>query len=167
MRLPSSRWRRSFCGWLVEGLSLYLVLGIGLFLVLQFALKKTAAELACPFLACATPEPILLAVVWWLRRREEQGVSPKRLAREWGVSVTAWGAALVVAIAYAGARLGFLDPTDAVGGLIVTELVGIPTMYFTTYYAVIAGMSSKAAGKGDGLCRSGSPSAGDSNQSKK
>jgi len=150
MKLSISRSRENIWVWLFWGLGTYLMLEIMPFLILGLALKKTAAELAGPYLACAMPAAILMPLVWWLRRREDKGASPKRLAHGWGASVALFSVAMVVATIYSGVKLGFMDPKYALGGLVVSVLLSVPISYFTLYYMAMTRISSRAAAKGDG-----------------
>jgi len=149
MRTPTAGSRLSLGAWLFRGLGTYLVLESLPFLMLGLALKKTAAELAGPYLACATPAAILLPLVWWLKRWEEQGASTKRLARRWGASMALSGVAVVVAVTYSGVKLGFMDPKNALGGLVVSVSLCAPILYFTLHHMVLTSISSRAAGKPD------------------
>ncbi len=146
MKLSISRSRESIWVWLFWGLGTYLVLEFGPFLLLEVALKKTAAELVCPYLACAMPGVIFMPLVWWLRQREKHGPSPKRLAREWGASAALFGVAVVGAVIYCGVRLGLMDQSDAIGGLVVSVSLSVPTFYFTLYHMALSRISSRAAG---------------------
>jgi hypothetical protein len=150
MKLSISRSQESIWVWLFWGLGTYLVLELGPFVLLGVALKKTAAELVCLYLACAMPGVIFMPLVWRLRQREKQIPSPKRLAREWGVSAALFGIAVVVAVIYSGVRLGFMDPTDAIGGLVVSVLLSVPSFYFTLYHMALTRISSRATGEGGG-----------------
>jgi hypothetical protein len=73
MKLSISRSQDSIWVWLFWGLGIYLVLELGPFLLLGVALKKTAAELLSPYLACAMPGVIFMPLVWRLWQREKQG----------------------------------------------------------------------------------------------
>ena len=151
MKMSITRSRESIWVWLFWGLGTYLVLELGPFLLLGAALKKTAAELACPYLACAMPGVIFTPLIWRLWQRERLGTSPKRLAREWGVSAAIFGLAVVVAVIYSGVKLGLIDPSDAIGGLVVSVLLSLPIGYFTLHNMVLTRISSRAAGEGDGI----------------
>jgi hypothetical protein len=100
----------SLWAWLFWGLPIYLVLEVVPFLIIGYGLKKTVAELVGPYLAFAVPAVILISLVWWLWVWEEQGTSPKRLARGWGTSVTLWGVSLLVATTYSGVKLPHHGP---------------------------------------------------------
>jgi hypothetical protein len=140
--------RSSLGAWLFLALGTYLVLEIGAFFVLGLALRKTAADLAGSYLACAMPAAIFMPLVWWLRQREKQSASPKLLAREWGASVAFFGVAMVAAVIYSGVRLSLMDSKDAVGGLVVSVLLCVPISYFTVQHMAITHISSRAAAKG-------------------
>jgi len=140
----------SLWAWLLRALPGYLALEVGPFLIIGLGLKKTVGELLGPYLAFAAPAVILMPLVWWLRVWEKQGISPKRLARAWGVSVALWGVSVVVATIYSGVKFGFMDPMDALGGLIVSVLLSVPILYFMSYYMAIATVSSRAAANGGG-----------------
>ena len=150
MRPFKSRSRLSIGSWLFWGLGTYLVLELVPFLVLRSALMKTVVELAGPYLACAMPGAMLIPLVWWLRQREEQGMSVKRLAFGWGVSVALFGAAMVVAVIYSGVELRLMNPNDALGGLVVSVLLSVPILYFTLHHMVMLRVPMRAATKGSG-----------------
>ena len=139
--------RRSIWTWLFWGLGFYLVLELGPFLIAAWLLKKTAGELAGPYLAFAAPWVIFVPLIWWLRRWEETGASPKRLARGWGLSMALFGIAVEVAVFYSGVELHLMDQNDAVGGFIVALLLGIPILYLGMYYKSLRTISSRAAEK--------------------
>jgi hypothetical protein len=164
MNLSIVRSQESIWVWLFWGLGTYLVLEIGPFLLFGVALKKTAAELAGPYLACAMPAAMFIPLVWRLWQREKQGPPPKQLAREWGVSVALWGVAVVVAVIYSGVKLGLMDPKYAFGGLVLSLLLCVPIGYFTLYYMTLTRISSRAAAKGAVLApNNGKPSQGEIN----
>ncbi|HET7103034.1 MAG TPA: hypothetical protein VFI20_03005 [Terracidiphilus sp.] len=135
--------------WFFGGLGTYLVLEFGLFLLFALALKKSAAELAGPYLACAMPVAIFIPLAWRLWQREKQNVSPKRLAREWGVSAVLWGIAVVVAVIYSGVKLRYMDPKYAFGGLVVSLLFCLPIGYFTLYRMTLKRIAPRVAGDRD------------------
>ncbi len=150
MKLSISRSQECIWVWLFWGFGTYLVLELGPFLLFGAALKKTGAELLCPYLACAMPAAIFMPIVWRLWQREKQGPPPKQLAREWGMGVALWGVAVVVAVIYSGVRLGLMDPSGAIGGLVVSVLLSVPTLYFTAYHMTLKRISSRAVGEGSG-----------------
>jgi hypothetical protein len=147
MRLSISRSRESLWVWLFWGLGTYLALELGPFLLLGVALQKTVAELLYPYLAFAMPGVIFMPLVWRLWQREKQRPSPKQLAREWGVSMALFGLAVVGAVIYSGVRLGLMDPSDAIGGLVVSVLLSVPTSYFTLYHMTLTRISSRSNGE--------------------
>jgi hypothetical protein len=152
MRFSISRSWTSIWVWLLWGLGIYLALEAGPFLLLGFALKKTAAELAGPYLAFAVPWAIMAPLIWWLRKWEKQGMSPKRLARGWGLSMALFGVAVVVAVSYSGVKLGLMNPMDAVGGLVVSVLLSVPISYFGMYHMVLTRISSRTTGRQRSPC---------------
>jgi len=147
MRISISRSWESLWVWLFWGLGIYLALELGPFFIAKQALSKTAGELAGPYLACAIPGVIFMPLVWWLRKWRERGMDPKRLARRWGVSTALFCVAVVVAVSYSGVKLGLMDPTDALGGLVVSISLSVPVLYFTLHYMVLKHFSTGAAGK--------------------
>jgi membrane protease YdiL (CAAX protease family) len=149
MKLSISRSRESIWVWLVWGTGIYLGLEAGPFLIAAWAFRKTAGELAGPYLAFAVPWMILAPLIWWLRKWEEQGKPPKRLARGWGLSVALFVVAVIVATLYTGVTLHLMNPVDAVVDFVVTLLMSIPISYFTAYNRTLAVISTRAADKLD------------------
>jgi hypothetical protein len=147
MRLSISRSRESIWVWLFWGLGIYLALELGACRIAAQVLNKTADELAGPYLAFAVPWAILAPLIWWLRKQEEQGASPKRLARGWGLGMAVFGVAVSVAVFYSGMTLRLMDPTDIVGGFIATVLLSVPILYFGMYYTALRSISARAVGK--------------------
>jgi hypothetical protein len=80
-----------------------------------------------------------MPLVWWLRQREKQEQSAKRLAREWGLSGALFALAAVIAVIYTGVRLGLMNRTYAFGGLIMSVLLSVPSFYFVLYEMVLRG----------------------------
>jgi len=150
MRLSISRSRESIWIWLFWGLGIYLALELGPCLIAARVLNKTAGELVGPYLAFAVPWAILAPLIWWLRKWEEQGASPKRLARGWGLSMALFGVVVAVAVFYSGIVLRLIDPTDAVGGFIAAVLLSVPISNFGMYYRALPRISARSAGKLDG-----------------
>lgn len=147
MRISISRSWESFWVWLFWSLGIYLALELGPFLIAKHVLNKTAGDLAGPYVAFAAPWAIMAPLIWWLRKWKEQGASPKRLARGWGLSTALFGVAVVVGVMYSGVKLGLMDPMDAVGGLLVSVLLSVPVLYFTLHYIVLRHFSTGAGGK--------------------
>ena len=145
MRHSISKSRESIWVWLMWSLLFYLVLEVGPFLITASALKKTAGELVGPYLAFAIPWVIMAPLIWWLRKWEEQGASPKRLARGWGLSMALFGVTGIAATYYSGTELHLMDPKDAVGGFVFTLLLSVPTFYFGMYHMALRRISARAA----------------------
>ena len=139
--------RLSLWAWLFWGLPIFLVLELGPFLIIGYGLKKTVGQLVGPYLAFAVPAVILMSLVWWLRVWEEQGTSPKRLARGWGMSVALWGVSVLVATTYSGVKLRLIDPMDALVCFVGSVLLSVPIAYFMLYYMAITRLSSRSAAK--------------------
>jgi hypothetical protein len=146
MRLSISRSSESIWIWLFWGLGIYLALELGPFLIAGHLLKKTAGELAGPYLAFAVPWAIMAPLIWWLRKWEERAVSPKRLAHGWGLSMALFVVVLGVAVFYSGVEFGLMDRKDAVDSFIVTALWGGCIVYFTLYHMALKRICSRAAG---------------------
>ena len=147
MRLSISRSRESIWIWLFWGIGIYLALELGPFLIAARVFNMAAGELAGPYLAFAVPWVILAPLIWWLRKGEEQGSSPRRLARGWGFGMALFGVAVVVAVFYSGVALRLVDRTDAVGGLIAAVLLSVPIFYFSMHHMALKRISSRAAEK--------------------
>jgi hypothetical protein len=147
MRLSISRSRESIWVWLLWGSGIYLLLELGPFLIAARVLKKSAGELAGPYLAFAVPWAIMAPLIWWLRKCEEQGVSPKRLAHGWGLSMALFGVAGVAAVFYSGVELRLMDPRDAVISFVVMVLLSAPIFYFGMYHRALPRISARSAEK--------------------
>jgi hypothetical protein len=147
MKLSISKLRKSIWAWLFWGLGIYFVLEFGACRVAAQVLNKTAGDLAGPYLAFAVPWAILAPLIWWLRKWEERGASPERLARGWGLGMALFGAAVVVAVFYSGMVLRLMDPTDVVGGFLATVLLSVPILYFGMYYTALRSISARAVSK--------------------
>jgi hypothetical protein len=138
--------RLSLWAWLFWGLPIYLVLEAGPFLIIGWGLKKTVGELAGAYLAFAVPAVILLPLVWWLRVSEEQGTSPKRLARGWVLSTAMFFVAVIATVIYSGIEFRLIDPKDALGGFVAAVLLSVPS-YFVTYRMMLRVISTRTAGE--------------------
>jgi hypothetical protein len=134
------------------GLGFWLVLELGPFFIAELAFKKTAGELAGPYLAFAVPWAIMAPLIWWLRKWEERGVSPKCLAHGWGVSMALFGVASMVAVFYSGVELSLMDRKDAVVSFIVVVLFSVPIFYCTLYRWVLMRISARSSKKMGGSC---------------
>lgn len=142
--------RLSLWAWLLWGLPIYFVLEFGAFLIIGLGLKKPVGDLVGPYLAFAMPAVILMPLVWSLRMWEEEGASPKRLARGWGLGMALFGVAVQVATFYSGIKFHLIDPDDAIGGFITAFLIGVPAVYFVMYHMALTRISSRLATKLDG-----------------
>jgi hypothetical protein len=142
--------RLSLWAWLFWTLPIYLVLEVGPFLIIAWGLKKTVGELVGPYIAFAVPAVIMMPLVWWLRMSEEQGASPKRLARGWVLSTAMFFVAVIVAVFYSGIELRLVDPKDALGGFVVAVLASVPSLYFIVYRRALRVISTRSARKPDG-----------------
>jgi hypothetical protein len=147
MNLSISEFGKNIWAWLFWGLGFYLVLELGPFLIAGWVFKKTANELAGPYLAFAAPWAIMAPLIWWLRKWEETGVSPKRVAHGWGLSMALFGVAVAVAVFYSGVALRLVDRKDAIVSFIVGVLLSVPIFYYTLYRLTLPRISARASGK--------------------
>jgi hypothetical protein len=147
MRLSISRSRESIWVWLFWGLGIYLALELGPFLIAGRVLEKTAGEMAGPYLAFAMPWAIMAPLIWWLRKWEEQGASPKRLARGWGLSMALFGVVLGFAVFYSGVKLRLMHMSDAVSSFVTMALFSGLIFYFGMYHRALTRISSRTTGK--------------------
>lgn len=125
------------------GLVFLLVLELGPFLIAMVVLKKSAGELAGPYIAFAIPWGIVLPLVWWLRKWEEQGASPKRLARGWGLSIALFVIAIGAAVFYSGVKLFLIDRGDAIVSFVATGLWGGCIVYFVLYHMALRRITTR------------------------
>jgi hypothetical protein len=147
MNFSISRSRDSIWVWLFWGIGIYLLLEAGPLLIAGWVLKKTAGELAGPYLAFAVPAAIIMPLIWLLRKWEEKGTLPKRVARAWGLSAAFFCVAVMVALFYSGAELRLMNTRDALAGFVVTALWGGFIVYFTMYHMALRRISARAASK--------------------
>jgi hypothetical protein len=140
--------RLSVWAWLLWSLPLYLVLEIGLFLIIRWGFKKTVGELVVPYLAFAVPAVVMMPLVWWLRMSEEQGASPKRLARGWVLCMAMFFVAVIGAVLYSGIEFRLIDPKDALGWFVVAVPLSVPSLYFM-YRRTLSVISTRTAVKRD------------------
>jgi hypothetical protein len=147
MKLSISKAGESIWVWLLWGLGIYLALELGPFLIAKQVFNKTAGDLAGPYLAFALPAVVVMPLIWWLRKWEERGASPKRVARGWGTSVALFGVAVVVAVFYSGIELRLMNPRDAIGGFVASVLLSVPIFYFGIYHRALKVISTRATGK--------------------
>lgn len=147
MRLSISRSLENIWVWLFWGIGIYLALELGPFLIAGQVLKKTVGEMAGPYLAFAMPWVIMVPLIWWLRKREEQGTSPKRLARGWGLSMALFGVVLGFAVFYSGVKFSLIGLSDAVISFVTTALFSGLIFYFGMYHMALKRISSRTAAK--------------------
>jgi hypothetical protein len=145
MRLAISRSRESVWVWLFWGLGIYLLLEFGSFLLAAMLLKKTIGELVIPYIAFAIPWVIFAPIIWWLRKWEEQGASPTRLARLWALGVAVFGTTIYLAAFYSARMLDFMSGTDALIDCVVVVLLTIPVLTFVLYQRAIRVLSARTA----------------------
>jgi uncharacterized membrane protein YhaH (DUF805 family) len=140
--------RLSLWAWLLWCLPIYFVLEVGTFLIIGSILRKAAGEFVGPYLAFALPAVIFFPLVWWIRILEQQGTSPKRLARGWVLSTSLFFLLVIVATFYSGIELCLMDRKDALGGFVVCTLLCVPSIY-CMYRRALSVISTRAAGKLD------------------
>ena len=136
--------------WLFWGLGIYLLLELGPFLIAGHVLKKTVGDMAGPYLAFAMPWAIMAPLIWWLRKREEQGASPRRLARGWGGSMALFGVVLGFAVFYSGVQLSLIRLSDAVISFVTMALFSGLIFYFGMYHMALKRISSRTTAKAGG-----------------
>ena len=139
----------SLWAWLSWTLPIWFLLEVGQFLIIGWVFKKTTSELIGPYLAFALPAVIFMPLVWWLRILEEQGTSPKRLARGWLLSTAIFFFTVIIATFYSGVEFRFMDPKDALGGFVAAVLLSIPSLYFISYRWTLKVISARAEKKRD------------------
>jgi hypothetical protein len=147
MKLSITKVGKNIWAWLFWGLGIYLALELGPFLVAARVLNKTTNELVGSYLAFAVPAMIIMPSIWWLRKYEAQGASPKRLARGWCLSMALFGVVTNAAVFYSGVKLHLMDPSDAAGSFVVMVLLSVSILYFGMYHRVLRFISARAAGK--------------------
>jgi hypothetical protein len=144
MRLSISRSMENIWVWLFWALGIYLVLELGPFLIAGYILRKTAGAMAGPYLAFAMPWAIMAPLIWWLRKWEEQGASPKRLARGWGLSMLLFGVVIQFAVFYSGVQLSLIRLNDAIISFVAAALFNGLVFYFGMYHMALNRISSRA-----------------------
>jgi hypothetical protein len=147
MRLSISRSLENLWVWLFWGLGIYLVLELGAFLIAGRVLNKTVGEMAGPYLAFAMPWAIMAPLIWWLRKREEQSASPKRLARGWGLSMALFGVVLGFAVFYSGFKLSLIGLSDALISFATVAAFSGLIFYFGMYHMALKRISSRSPAK--------------------
>jgi hypothetical protein len=146
MNLSISEFGKNIWAWMFWGLVFWLVLELGPFFIAGWVFKKTAGELAGPYLFFAAPWAIMAPLIWWLRRWEDQGVLPKRVARGWGLSMVLFGIATAFAVFYTGIKFHLMEPRDAVISFFVMVLLSAPIFYFVVYRRALTRISSRRGG---------------------
>ena len=69
----------------------------------RFGSQENCGRVDRPTRLSAVPWAIMAPLIWWLRKWEEQGASPKPTpARGWGLSVMFFGIAVMVALLLLG-----------------------------------------------------------------
>lgn len=149
MKFPSIRNPKIIWAWLFWGLGIYLVIELGTFFIANLALNKTVGELAGPYLAFAAPGAIMLSLIWWLKKWDLGGASPKALARGWGLSMVLLDLTIASAGLYSGVKLGLIDLSDVEIPFIGAILYGGLISYFGMYYLILQRISATASRKLD------------------
>lgn len=147
MKFYFSRYPRTIWAWMFWGLCVYLSLELGSFYIAKQVLHKNIGEFAGPYLAFAMPAAVFLPLVWRLLKREVMGVSPKRLARGWGLVMVLFFVVEAGAVFYSGVKLGFIDLSDAVIYFVVAALYCGLIAYFSMYQFMLKRISGRAAGR--------------------
>jgi len=144
LRSRAKFWMRMF--W---ALCLYLALELGPFVIVKHVLHTTEEKLAGPYLAFAVPGVIVLLLAWWLRKWEERGPSPRRLAFGWGLSAAFFFSAVAGAFFYSGVTLHLLNPSK-IGSFITVGALGVLIASFSLYYTALSRISARATRNTDG-----------------
>ena len=139
-----------FWAWLLWTIPISLILEVGWFLAVGLVLTKSVGELATPYLAFAVPSVVIMSLVWWLRIWEQEGTSPRRLARDWGLTMALFGVMVACAFFYSGVALRLINPKDALGGFVATVLLIAPISYFGMNRRALKTISKRSAEKLDG-----------------
>lgn len=147
MKFSVSRYPKTIWAWLFWGLCMYLIFELGPFFIAKQVLHKTLDELAGPYLAFAAPAAIFLPLVWWLKKWEVMGASPKRLARGWGLMMVLFFVADAGAVFYSGVKLGLMDLSDAVICFFVAGSYCGLIAYFSMYHLILQRIAARAGGK--------------------
>ncbi len=147
MRLSYSRSRESIWVWLFWGLSIYLALEVVSFSIIGLALDKSPRDLVGPFVAFALPWTFMAPQIWWLRKWEEAGLPPARLALRWGFSMALFGEGCIAATYYSGVRFRLMEPKDAVVNLVVAVLFSSPIFFFGMWRSALRTLTEREARK--------------------
>jgi hypothetical protein len=126
-------------------IALLLVLELMPAIVVKEVLHVTMGQLVGPYLAFAGPAVIFLLLAWWLRRQEERGAPPGRLALAWGLSAGLFVFTIGVALFYSASALHLIDPRESWGALVFAVSAGTLVTSFTMYHKVLPTISARAA----------------------
>ena len=124
---------------------LYLALEGVPFVVVKLIANVSVGELFGPYLAFAVPGVIFLLLAMSLRRWEERGPPPRRLALGWGLSIVFFFLAICGACFYASVTLRFVHRDDAVWVFGMMAVAGTPVGFFMMYNMVLQRIASRAA----------------------
>lgn len=141
----SNFWSRpGFDSQLARGIGIYVILALQPFLAVWLIFKKSPAELAYPYLACTVPGVVLQLLISGLRQGEAGGISPERLARNWGMSGALFAVGTVIAVVYSGVSLGLMNRTNIVGGTIVSLVLSGSIFYVVLHYMALDRISARS-----------------------
>jgi len=124
-------------------LCLYLALELGVFVLVNQGLRRGTEELALPYLAFAAPGVIGLLLAWRLRKWEEQGASPRRIAAGWCLSVVLLFSTVALSFLYSGVKFRLFRPSDAKSFMVVA-LVGALIASFSLYRMALSRISARS-----------------------
>jgi len=150
MGISISEFGKNIWAWMFWGLIFWLLMELVPFSLAGLVLKKTPGELVAPYLAFAVPWVILAPPIWWLRKWEGSGVSPKRLAQGWGVSMVLFGIAVNFAVFYSGVQFHIIGLEDAIIYFVVATLISGPTGFLVMYLMALPRISARVAEKVSG-----------------
>ena len=136
---------RGIFKWLLWSMGFYLLLELGPFFLAGWVFHKTASSLARPYFAFAAPWAILAPLIWLLRTWEDSGVSLKRLAQGWGISLAIFGVGIAFALYYTIKKFSIGNPEDALVAFIVQLVLSTPIFYFGMYQLALARVSARSA----------------------
>jgi hypothetical protein len=116
---------------------LILALTVVPFLIAKLVLRKTAWELAGPYLTFAVPQLIFVPVALGLRTWEKRRPSPKLLALCWSLSMAFLVAAIDGAFFFSGIALHLIDLKDAVDVFVFVLAASVLSVSFIAYRQVL------------------------------
>lgn len=132
--------------WTFRSAGVYLALELALFVVVERVFHIPVGKLIGPYLANGAPGTIFFPVIWWLRKLEERGASPRRLAVGWGLCTALFFSATNVALLYSAVAFRLINPDDALWGFVLAEIGGVPAALFTAYSTALKRISTRAVG---------------------